>query len=263
MDAFPRPLIIAHRGYRDAYPENTIVAFEAALEAGADMLELDVMLTRDRQAVVIHDLTLERTTNGRGPVEEFTLAELDRLDVGSWFHPRFAGERIPTLAQVLDRFGGRTRIDIEIKAAAFESHRPADAIERQVVRMVQEKGLEASVLVSSFEWRALESIARMGEGPALALISWLGDERPHLETGRRLNAFSWHPNCRELAPEQVREARSAGLRVFPYHVDTPELLERMMQMGTDGVITNDPLMARDWLLRSPWAGGLRAGAQGG
>ena len=87
-----RPLIVAHRGYRAKYPENTLVAFEAAIEAGADMIELDVLLTKDRKAVVIHDESLDRTTSGQGPVSDYTLSELKALDAGSWFDARFLSQ---------------------------------------------------------------------------------------------------------------------------------------------------------------------------
>jgi glycerophosphoryl diester phosphodiesterase len=88
-----RPLVIAHRGYRTKYPENTLVAFQAAIDVGADMIELDVLLTKDRKMVVIHDESLGRTTNGRGMVSDCTLSQLKALDAGSWFDPCFKEER--------------------------------------------------------------------------------------------------------------------------------------------------------------------------
>ena len=115
---FDSPWIIAHRGYRQKYPENTLAAFQAAMAAGAQMIELDVMLSRDRRPVVVHDDTLERTTNGTGAVKDFTLEELKKLDAGSWFEPRFADQRLPELSEVLALAGGRTRVNIEIKAQA-------------------------------------------------------------------------------------------------------------------------------------------------
>ena len=101
LEQIKRPWVVAHRGYRGSYPENTLVAFEAAIRANTDMIELDVSLTRDRIPVVIHDNTLDRTTNGSGPVSEHTLAELKELDAGSWFSTKFSGEAIPTLEELL------------------------------------------------------------------------------------------------------------------------------------------------------------------
>ena len=97
LTRFTRPLLIGHRGYPARYPENTLASFEGAMQAGCDMIELDVTLTKDRKVVVIHDDTLDRTTTGKGPVRGHALAEIKRLDAGSWFDARFAAERVPEL----------------------------------------------------------------------------------------------------------------------------------------------------------------------
>ena len=109
-----RPLVIAHRGYREKYPENTLAAFNAAVDAGAPMIELDVSLTKDRKLIVIHDDTLDRTTDGIGPVSEYTLAELKRFDAGSWFGTCFKDEQLPALEEVFDAVGGQVLLNIEI-----------------------------------------------------------------------------------------------------------------------------------------------------
>ena len=242
---FQRPLIIAHRGYRVKYPENTLASFKAALELGVKMIELDVMLSRDRKVVVIHDATVDRTTNGHGPVDGCTIEELKALDAGSWFQPRFAIERIPTLEEVLDYVSGRTMINIEIKPSAFEAHQPADGIESQVVELVRRNNMQASVLISSFEWKILDHIAKMEDAQAVALLSRHPADRDNLELCIRLKAFSWHPNCRELRYEQVKTMHEAGINVFPYNVDSPGEYHMVMQMHADGVITSDPLMIRE------------------
>ena len=156
---FRPPWIIGHRGYPYKYPENTLAAFQAAVAAGVAMIELDVMLSRDRKLVVIHDDTLERTTNGHGAVRNYTLEELKKLDAGSWFDARFADQRLPELSEVLDLAGGLTRVNIEIKAKSYEHRHPPDAIEKQVVAMVQQKNLQEAVLISSFEIDFLVQIA--------------------------------------------------------------------------------------------------------
>ena len=238
--SFKRPLIIAHRGYRAKYPENTLASFSAALDIGVKMIELDVMLTRDRKMVVIHDATLERTTDGHGQVNGYTLQELKALDAGSWFHPSFAGERLPELEEVLDLVSDRTLLNIEIKSNAYEPHHPPDAIERQVVELVRRKKAHASVLISSFEWKILDSVASMETPPAIALISKYPAESDNVKRCIKLKAFSWHPNCRELTYDQVKTMREQGIRVFPYNVDSREEYQQMIQMGVDGVITSDP-----------------------
>jgi glycerophosphoryl diester phosphodiesterase len=242
LKAFKRPLIIAHRGYRTKYPENTLVSFCAALDAGVEMIELDVMLSKDRRVVVIHDATLERTTNGRGSVNAYTFEELKQLDAGGWFHPCFAGERLPALEEVLDLVRDRTLVNIEIKASAYEAHQPADSIERKVIELVKWNNLCPSVLISSFEFKILENTMRMDGAPHVALLSKHPADGDSVGLCKRLRAFSWHPNCRELKYEQVRIMHEAGIRVFPYNVDSQEEYQRMIQMNVDGVITSDPVM---------------------
>jgi glycerophosphoryl diester phosphodiesterase len=245
LTTFKRPLIIAHRGYRAKYPENTLAAFSAAIDIGVKMIELDVMLTRDRKMVVIHDATLERTTDGHGQVNSYTLQELKELDAGSWFHPRFAGERLPALDQVLDLVSDRTLLNIEIKSNAYEAHHPPDAIETQVVELVRRKNALTSVLISSFEWKILENVASMEDAPAIALISKYPAEGDNVKLCIRLKAFSWHPNCRELQYDQVKIMREQGIRVFPYNVDSPGEYQRMIQMDVDGIITSDSRLLSD------------------
>ncbi len=241
-----RPLIIAHRGYRAKYPENTLAAFQGAIDAGVDMIELDVLLTKDRKTVVIHDETLDRTTNGEGLVSDHTLLEIKALDAGSWFDARFNGERLPTLQEVLDLVKGRVFINIEIKRSAYEPHHPPDAIEKQIVDLVKRKNAVESVLISSFEWRVLERLAAMKEAPAIALLSGNPDEGNPLEACRALGAFSWHPSAVALKEEHVRKMHEEGILVLPYHVDTLEDIKRMVEMGVDGLIVDDPLLVKPY-----------------
>lgn len=238
-----RPLIVAHRGYRAKYPENTLVAFEAAIEAGADMIELDVLLTKDRKVVVIHDESLDRTTSGQGPVSDYTLSELKALDAGSWFDARFKGERLPTLEEVLDMVDKRVPINIEIKRSAYEPHHPPDAIEQQIVELVARKRAVENVLISSFEWRVLESMASPKKVLAIALLSQYPELGNPLESCKRLESFSWHPRSLLLRKEHVREMHEAGILVFPWKVDTLEDIARMVEMQVDGLIVDDPLLA--------------------
>ena len=239
-----RPLVIAHRGYRANYPENTLVAFQAAIDAGADMIELDVLLTRDRKMVVIHDESLDRTTNGQGMVTDYTLSELKELDAGSWFDPCFTGERLPTLEEVLDLVKGQAFLNIEIKRSAYEPHHPPDAIEKQIVELVRRKNFVEGVLISSFEWRVLERLAAMKEAPAIALLSGDPDEGNPLEACRKLGAFSWHPSSIALTKEHVRKMHEAGILVFPYHVYTSEDIGRMLETDVAGLIVDDPFLAK-------------------
>ena len=244
--SFTPPWIVAHRGYKKKYPENTLAAFQAAMDAGVPMIELDVTLSRDRKLVVIHDATLDRTTNGHGPVHDYTLEELKQLDAGSWFHSDFAEQRLPELGEVLKLVKGRVITNIEIKSHAYESHHPPDAIEKQVVELVKTKNLQDSILISSFDSNVLEQISLMEAPPQIALISKNPLGRGTIEICKHFNTFSWHPHQQIVTPRQVRKLHAAGIRVFPYKVDTPEDCARMIGLKVDGVITDDPVSARRW-----------------
>jgi glycerophosphoryl diester phosphodiesterase len=240
---FSPPWIIGHRGYSQKYPENTLAAFQAAVSAGVPMIELDVMFSRDRKPVVIHDDTLERTTNGHGEVKNFTVAELQKLDAGSWFDSKFADQRLPELSEVLDLVGGRANVNIEIKTQAYEHAHPPDAIEKQVVAIVKKKNLKDSVLISSFEIEFLVQIASLPDPPAIALLSSTPASPRIVDICTHLSAFSWHPDLRVVTPDQVDRMHHAGIKVFPYTVNTCRDHDKMIAMNVDGVITDDPLLA--------------------
>ncbi|WP_319406752.1 glycerophosphodiester phosphodiesterase family protein [uncultured Desulfosarcina sp.] len=233
-------LFIAHRGISARYPENTLAAFNGAIDAGAHMIELDVCLSKDRHLVVIHDETVDRTTNGTGPVKTLTLAQLRQLDAGSWFDPRFHAERLPTLSQVLDTVKGHLLVNIEIKPEAFEEKRPADAVERQVLDLVREKNMLDDVLVSSFEWQVLENLRKIDPGIALGLLSEVPADENLLHWYQRIKGFSWHPDFRVLTQQQVNTLHDMGACVFPYAVDGEIDTRGMLAMGVDGLIVDDP-----------------------
>ena len=239
LTRLPRPLLIGHRGYPARYPENTLASFKAAMEAGCDMIELDVTLTKDRKVVVIHDDTLERTTTGKGPVRDRSFEEIKTLDAGSWFDARFATERVPELSEVLKLTTGRCMLNIEIKESAFEADYPTDAIEHQVVGLVKTGGAMGRVIISSFDQRILERIAAMDAPPAIAYISDHEADRSVLEMLLAIKAFSWHPRFRVLTRDQVEMLHAAGLKIFPWTINTREEAERILALGIDGLICND------------------------
>src|SRR3954452_5296438 len=149
-----RVRVNAHRGAMGYAPENTFAAFELAVAQGADMIEMDVHLTADNQCVVIHDETLERTTDGHGLVGEMTLAELQRFDAGSWFGSEFAGQHIPSLDEVLAWGHGRAIMNIEIKADPV----PYEGIEARVVDLIRRHGMQDDVILISFDHRAIKRV---------------------------------------------------------------------------------------------------------
>src|SRR5574337_1574840 len=151
VSSFSMTLNIAHRGAAALAPENTMAAFEKAVELGADAIELDLHVSRDGELVVIHDQTLDRTTNGHGPVHACNLQELRQLDAGRWFGESFAGQRIPTLAEVLDRFAGKVLLALEVKAgSAFFLD-----IEEKAIAVLRKYQAISQVAVASFDHYAL------------------------------------------------------------------------------------------------------------
>jgi glycerophosphoryl diester phosphodiesterase len=236
---FTRPLLIGHRGYPARYPENTLASFEGAIKAGCDMIELDVTLTKDRKVVVIHDDTLDRTTDGKGPVLGQTFEELKRLDAGSWFAPRFSAERIPELLEVMELTAGRCMLNVEIKESAFEADYPADAVELQVVKLVKTSGAMDRVIISSFDARILERIAAMDAPPAIAYISDHGADKSVLGMLLKMRAFSWHPRFTVLTRDQVGLMHAAGLKIFPWTINTRSEAEKVLALGVDGLICNE------------------------
>ena len=142
-------LVVAHRGFSGAAPENTLAAFRKAIEAGSDMIELDIQLSKDGKIVVIHDETLERTTDGQGRVADRTFPEIRKLDAGSWFGSQFSGEKIPTLQEVLELAKGKVLVNIEIKNPAHGQY-PITELADQGLEAVKKAGMLNRVIFSSF-----------------------------------------------------------------------------------------------------------------
>jgi glycerophosphoryl diester phosphodiesterase len=239
------PLIIAHRGDSANAPENTLVAFRLAYENGADGIELDVMLSADRQLVVIHDDTLDRTSNGHGEVGEIPLTALRELDAGAWFSPKFKGEPIPLLDEVFTELGGKFLINVELK----NYKTPKDQLPELVVALVKKYALSDSVLLSSFNARNLlraKSLApEIGTG-LLTLPGLLGlPMRGFL--GRRYGADDLHPYYRDVSAKMVQTRHQMGQKVNVWTVDAPDDLRRMQSCGVDMIICNDPAHARQIL----------------
>lgn len=149
-----KPIVIAHRGASGEAPENTMASFKLALKQKADALELDVQRTKDGRLVIMHDPALGRTAKGRGKISGKTLHSLEHIDAGSWFHPDFSKERIPTLGHVLDTFGDKTHYVIELK---FYS-RDKVGFARQVYEMIAQRGLLDRTMFLSFSSRILDAI---------------------------------------------------------------------------------------------------------
>ena len=223
------PLVIAHRGASAYRPENTLPAYELAFAQGADMIEIDLHCTRDGAVVVTHDENLA-SLGGSGEIAAATLAEVRALDAGG-------GERVPTLDEVLERFGERIAFNLELKRGTRADY---PGLERLALEALERRGLLDRTLFSSFHdpvlarLRALSPAARIG----LLLSRRLPDGG--LERARALGAEALHPERSLVSPAFVAAAHQAGLAVHVYTVDEEDELRRLLGLGVDGIFSNVP-----------------------
>lgn len=236
-------LSFAHRGAREAAPENTLSAFLAAEIMGADGIELDVMFSKDDQLAVIHDYELDRTTDGEGLVEDYTMDQIKGLDAGSWFDQAFTGEHIPTLEEVLEIIDPGTLINIELKTET-----PAtDGLEKAVVKVIQDYDLYGRVVVSSFNPIALLRVKWADRDIPVGLL-YAPDLPRYLSEGwfiPILRPEQLHPRYDMVDEKYMEWARKKGYRVNVWTVNEAADLKRMLELKVDGIITDRP----DQLLR--------------
>jgi len=225
-------MVIAHRGASSYAPENTFAAFDLAIRMGVHHLELDVDATSDGHVVVIHDDTLDRTTDGSGPVTSHTLAALHALDAGSWFGAAFAGERIPTLDEVLSRYQGRVHLHTEIKGRSTD-------LSRRTADLVRQHGMGDQVTITSFQRARLEEIRAYA---ALLPTGWLVAEvsDPVIAQARDLGLRQICPRANTVTPELVSRLHAEGFVVRAWGVATEALMRQVVQAGADGMTVNFP-----------------------
>jgi glycerophosphoryl diester phosphodiesterase len=253
-----RPLIVAHRGYSAVSPENTFPAFRHALSAEADVIELDYHTSSDGVPMVIHDATLDRTTNARSlwkrkriRVASKTVEEIRGLDAGSWFHGKFAGAKVPPLSDALSFLCGSG-------AVVMVEHKSGDA--ETLARLLRHGRWINKVIVHSFDWKFLSELHELlpeqilgALGPACRLVngrkpaslrsqqlnvSWLNDLQ---KSGARVCTWS-----RKVSRSAVEAAHSRGLKVWVYTIDDRDAAQRLHSLGVDGIITNAAGHAVRW-----------------
>jgi len=275
-----KPILIGHRGAASLAPENTLASFRKALENGAEMVELDVQRTKDGHLVVIHDDSVDRTTDGKGLVKDMTLGELKALDAGSWFSYEFKGEKIPTLEEVLDWSCGKIRLDLEVK-----NSKQYPGIEKQIVELIEGKKMEKDVIVTSFDPDCIKKMEKLsdeiGSGVLLTPAPLLGGPigaclglavgvltgvNPLLtagltalgglagllisremsanyvigESGKKV-ADVFLPHWTAVSRKMVSEAHKRGTYVFAWTAHKPKWIYRILsQYGVDGIITDNP-----------------------
>jgi glycerophosphoryl diester phosphodiesterase len=237
------PIVVGHRGASASHPENTLPSFEGAIGAGADVVELDVRVTADGEAVVMHDLDVSVTTDGTGFVHELTLAQIKRLDAS-----RGRGEpvHVPTFREALELLSGRVGVNAEIKnlpgEPAFDF--PREAAVEAVLGHLTETGFQGSVLVSSFNWLSIERCRELAPDVPTGFLTTAAIDPWAALVYARANGHGYvlpqAPALLDAGEPFVQEAHSDGVRVGTWTVDDPEVIDRLFVMGVDAVATNVP-----------------------
>lgn len=237
--------IIAHRGYSAKYPENTLAAFQAAARLPIYGVEFDVHLTKDHQVVVIHDESIDRTSNGVGFVKDMTLEELRKYDYGSWFSEEYAGEIIPTLSEVLAVFCHTNhRINIELKSDIFSY----EGLEKLVLQEVESFGLMDQVIISSFDHEAVQRVAKLA--PDIENAALFANVVLNLnEYQEIIPAKALHVSLPSAVRKPVQQAILKGSLVRVYTVNEIKHADVLLKIGVDAMFTDEPEMMLEYILK--------------
>lgn len=228
------PLITAHRGYSQLAPENTIPAFELAIENQADVIELDVQETKDHGLVVIHDSHLMRLAGLDVNLWNLTTAELANLDVGQWFGEDFKHTRIPSLASVMDLAQDRIKLNLELK-----SHGHEQTLVSQVVELIHQKKWQQNCVVSSLDFEILRQVRTLD--PELTIGPVIPPSRPEYPDFE-VDFYSIHFTLATL--ERVKQAHAEGKAIHVWTVNQPTDMQRMIELRVDNIITDQPAVLK-------------------
>jgi len=241
------PLVLGHRGASYDAPENTIAAFMLARQQGADGVELDTMLTRDGVPIVIHDFTLDKTTDGSGLVKEHDLRAIKLLDAGSHYDFQFRNERVPTLDEAFEALGRELIINVELKTTAWR----ADGLELAVLNVIRRHNAANRVIVSSFNPFALRRFRALAPHIPIGYL-YAPDEPIYLRYGWFMIGVpheARHPHHSLVNEQFMAWARNAKYRVHVWTVDEPQRIRQLRDLGVDAIITNRPNVALEALGR--------------
>jgi glycerophosphoryl diester phosphodiesterase len=236
------PYFFAHRGASAYAPENTLAAFKLAYEQGAQLIEFDVKLTADKQVVVIHDQSVDRTTNGKGNVNQLFLSELKKFDAGLWFDEKYRSESIPTLEEVFESIGNKLFMNVELTNYAS----PFDGLVDKVSVLVKKHRMENRVIFSSFFptnlIRARQLVPAVFRGQLIlpGRSGWW-----QRVWGSLIDVQANHPYTSDVTAESIDRAHRRGRLVHVWTVNDPEDMKRLCRLGADGFFTDDPMLALD------------------
>ncbi len=242
--------VIAHRGFSGQAPENTLVAIRQAIEVGADMVEIDVTVTADGHVILLHDETLDRTTDGQGSPTSMTMDEIRELDAGSWFAPEYAGEGIPTLTEALETVKDRILINVEIKSEAVEH-----GVVPKVAALIVEHEMLDLVVVSSFSPEALRLMKITDPAVITATLfnKELHTDRDPLEIIQEVGSRGFNISGKRLTAAMVERCHRHGIPVAVYTVNEPDEIRRLIELGVNAVFTDHPDLMIEVLAKGPHA----------
>ncbi|KYG30008.1 glycerophosphodiester phosphodiesterase [Priestia endophytica] len=231
---------VAHRGASAYAPENTIAAFDKAVEMKADYIEIDVQRSKDGKLVLIHDTTVDRTTDGSGKVGNLTFKELRNLDAGSWKGEQFAGAQIPTFDEILDRYHGKIGILIELKAPELYP-----GIEENVAKELKERNLDKpqneKIIVQSFNHKSMKKMNELLPKVSIGVLTSSSADT----TEQALQEFStyadyFNPSYGIVTEDLVNQVHSLGMKIGSWTVRSQEAADFLLDVGVDAIITDYP-----------------------
>lgn len=237
-------IVVGHRGLSGYYPENTLLSFEKAIEIGADMLELDVHVTKDDSVVVMHDYSVSRTTNGNGEIGNMDFDEIRALDAGSWFNEKFKNEKVPTLNEVLQLVNGRKKVLVELKWPSKGLYKD---LVKKVIAIVRQHHAESWVILQSFETRYLQQIAELAPDLTVQqLVFGKSGLLPiYFERTLKFGNFKPEPNASSVnifymyvTPSFLKQMHKLGKTVYAFTPNNENDMKKLIAMGIDGIITN-------------------------
>ncbi|WP_139903694.1 glycerophosphodiester phosphodiesterase [Clostridium thermarum] len=226
----------AHRGASGYFPENTMIAFEKAIELGCDAIETDVQMTSDGVLVLIHDEDVSRTTDGSGLVKDYTFNNLRKLSAGSWYDKKFSSEKIPTAEELilLTKSKG-IKVNFELKTGIVLY----PGIEEQIINLIYKYNMEHHVVLSSFNHYSMVHCKEIDKNITTGLLYVEGLYRPALYC-KSISCDAIHPDYHTVTEEIVREAKQNRILVNAYTVDDENIMKTMLSWKIDGIITNYP-----------------------
>lgn len=229
-------LVVAHRGASGVAPENTLASFQKAIQSGAHLIEMDVQVTADGVPIVFHDKGLSRTTNGIGFANKLTFGELRQLDSGKWFGDDFAGERIPSLEEVLEFVDGRVLLDIELKNLGPSSDKHIE----KIIQIIEKYNYIQKVVISSFYYQQLKTVKEIYPKIPIAPIKIPKDDTLPSRLKDELGCEGYVCSVEEINREIYEDAKNNGIFIGVYSVDTEEQLDYVLSYNVKAIVTNFP-----------------------